>query len=208
MEKRHSKDFLTSLTPAQALDFLIEGNKRFVDNKLNGHDHPDTIKLTKDGQFPFAVVLSCMDSRTSVELIFDQGIGEVFSIRVAGNIVNGDIIGSIEYAVAHVGSKLVVILGHTSCGAIKGAHSAGAGNDNLTTLLNRIVPSINKAMLSDKTFKFSDKVAYANVENSMEELLKQSPIVKEKFEKGEIGLAGGVYNIENGEVDFFKTLTR
>lgn len=204
---KQSKEYLQSLTPSQGYELLVEGNKRFVNNLKNDHDHLELINLTRDGQYPFAVVLSCMDSRTAVELVFDQGLGDLFSIRVAGNIVNNDIIGSIEYAVKYVGSKVLMVLGHTECGAIKGA-KAGIEDGHLTELLNRIKPSISKALLNgNEQHLFSDKVAYANVENSLEEILHRSEIVKSMFEAGEIGIVGGVYNIEDGRVDFFKNLT-
>jgi carbonic anhydrase len=149
-----------------------------------------------------------MDSRTSVELIFDQGLGDLFSIRVAGNVVNNDIIGSIEYAIKYVGSKVLMVLGHTACGAIKSA-KAGVADGHITDMLNRIQPSISKALLQeDRNHLFTDKVAYANVENSLEEILTRSAIVKEMFAKGEIGIVGGIYDIESGQVDFFKNLTK
>ena len=149
-----------------------------------------------------------MDSRTSVELIFDQGLGDLFSVRVAGNIVNSDILASIEYAVKYVGSKVLMVLGHTECGAIKSAKQ-GVADGHITELLNRIQPAISKALLrDDQEHLFNDKVAYTNVEHSLEEILTRSEIVKEMFAKGEIGLVGGVYNIDNGKVDFFKNLTK
>ncbi len=206
--KKHSKEFLENLTPSQGYELLVEGNKRFVNALNTDHDHLELINQTREGQFPFAVILSCMDSRTSVELIFDQGLGDLFSIRVAGNIVNDDIIASIEYAVKYVGSKVLMVLGHTECGAIKSAKQ-GVEDGHITGLLKRIQPSISKALLyDDDAFMFRDKIAYANVENSLEEILKQSEIVKDLFKKGEIGLIGGVYNVENGMVDFFKNLTK
>ncbi|MGC4100910.1 carbonic anhydrase [Ferruginibacter sp.] len=205
--RKHSKEFLENLTPQQAYEILVEGNKRFVNNLNSDHDHLEVINQTRDGQYPFAVILSCMDSRTSVELIFDQGLGDLFSIRIAGNIVNDDIIASIEYAVKYVGSKLLVVLGHTECGAIKSAKK-GVTDGHITGLLKRITPAISKAMLIDEEHKCNDKVAYANVENSLEEILHQSDIVREMFSTGQIGLVGGVYDIENGEVDFFKNLTK
>jgi carbonic anhydrase len=204
--RKHSKEFLENLTPFQAYELLLEGNKRFINNLNRDHDHLELINQTREGQFPFAVILSCMDSRTSVELIFDQGLGDLFSIRVAGNIVNNDILASIEYAVKYVGSKLLVVLGHTECGAIKSAKQ-GVADGHITELLQRIQPSISKSLLYDDSYLFSDKVAYANVENSMEEILNQSDIIKDMFKKGEIGLVGGVYNVDNGKVDFFKNLT-
>ena len=206
--RKHSKEFLQNLTPCQGFELLVEGNKRFINNLRTDHDHLEMINETREGQYPFAVILSCMDSRTSTELIFDQGLGDLFSIRVAGNIVNNDILGSIEYAVKYVGSKVLMVLGHTECGAIKSAKQ-GVTDGHITDMLKRIHPSISKAMLKeDRYHKFNENVAYANVENSLEEILTSSSIVKEMFEKGEIGIVGGVYNIETGEVDFFKNLTK
>ena len=206
--RKHSKEFLQNLTPCQGFELLQEGNKRFISNLNNDHDHLEMINETREGQYPFAVILSCMDSRTSVELIFDQGLGDLFSIRVAGNIVNNDILASIEYAVKYVGSKVLMVLGHTECGAIKSAKQ-GVRDGHITDLLKRIQPSISKALLKDdQDHLFTDKVAYANVENSLEEILTRSEIVQDMFAKGEIGLVGGVYNVENGQVDFFKNLTK
>ena len=205
--RKHTKESLDQLTPQRALDILMEGNQRFVSNLSKDHDHLETINETRDGQFPFAVVLSCMDSRTSVELIFDQGLGDLFSIRVAGNIVNEDILGSIEYAVKYVGSKLLVVLGHTSCGAVNSAVK-GVQDGHITGLLSRIQPSISRAQLKTSAeCKHGDKVVYANVENSLQEVISLSPIVNEMFGSGKIGLVGAVYNVENGQVDFFKNLT-
>jgi carbonic anhydrase len=207
----NEKAFERILTNPHALpgnEILVEGNKRFINNLKSDHDHLEMINETREGQYPFAVILSCMDSRTSVELIFDQGLGDLFSIRVAGNIVNNDILGSIEYAVKYVGSKVLMVLGHTECGAIKSAKQ-GVSDGHITDMLKRIHPSISKALLKEERYhKFDDNVAYANVENSLEEILTRSDIVKEMFEKGQIGIVGGVYNIENGEVDFFKNLTK
>jgi carbonic anhydrase len=205
--RKHSKEFLENLTPLQAYELLVEGNRRFISNLNRDHDHLELINQTREGQYPFAVILSCMDSRTSSELIFDQGLGDLFSIRVAGNIVNEDILASIEYAVKYVGSKILVVLGHTECGAIKSAKQ-GVADGHITGLLKRIQPSISKALLKDGDHLFDDDVAYANVENSLEEILNQSGIVKDMFKRGEIGLVGGVYNVDNGKVDFFKNLTR
>jgi len=206
--RKHSKEYLQRLTPYEGFELLQEGNKRFINNLQRDHDHLELINQTREGQFPFAVILSCMDSRTSVELIFDQGLGDLFSIRIAGNIVNNDILASIEYAIKYVGSKVLMVLGHTECGAIKSAKQ-GVEDGHITDLLKRIQPSISKAMLYDeKDYLFEDTVAYANVENSLEQILNRSEIVKEMFERGEIGIVGGVYNIDNGMVDIFKNLTR
>lgn len=208
MMRKHSKEFLQNLTPYQGYEILVEGNRRFINNLNTNHDHLEMINETREGQYPFAVILSCMDSRTSVELIFDQGLGDLFSIRVAGNIVNDDILASIEYAVKYVGSKVLMVLGHTECGAIKSAKQ-GVKDGHITALLERIQPSISKAMLKgDTDHMFDDTVAYTNVENSLEEILNRSDIVKQMFAKGEIGIVGGVYNIETGQVDFFKNLTK
>ncbi|MGZ8553342.1 MAG: carbonic anhydrase [Chitinophagaceae bacterium] len=204
---KHSKEYLQTLTPYQGYELLREGNKRFINNLKTDHDHLELINQTREGQYPFAVILSCMDSRTSVELVFDQGLGDLFSIRVAGNIVNNDILASIEYAIKYIGTKVLMVLGHTECGAINSAKQ-GVTDGHITDLLKRIQPSITKAMLDDKEYQFEDKVAYANVENSLQEILTRSTIVKEMFEKNQIGIVGGVYNIENGQVDFFKNLTK
>jgi carbonic anhydrase len=208
MMRKHSKEFLQNLTPCQGYELLVEGNKRFIGNLRTDHDHLEMINETREGQYPFAVILSCMDSRTSTELIFDQGLGDLFSIRVAGNIVNNDILGSIEYAIKYVGSKVLMVLGHTECGAIKSAKQ-GVTDGHITDMLKRIHPSISKAMLKeDRYHKFNDNVAYANVEHSLEEIITRSSIVNEMFEKEQIGIVGGVYNVESGEVDFFKNLTK
>jgi len=206
--RKHSKEYLQNLTPYQGYQILLEGNKRFMQNLNSDHDHLELINQTREGQYPFAVILSCMDSRTSVELIFDQGLGDLFSIRVAGNIVNNDILASIEYAIKYVGTKVLMVLGHTECGAIKSAKQ-NITDGHLTSLLKRIQPSISKALLQqDQNYLFADTVAYTNVENSLEQIITGSDIVKQMFEEGKIGILGGVYNIENGQVDFFKNLTK
>jgi carbonic anhydrase len=204
--KKHSPEYLQNLTPYQGYELLVEGNKRFIGSLRRDHDHLEMINVTREGQYPFAVILSCMDSRTSVELIFDQGLGDLFSIRVAGNIVNNDILASIEYAIKYVGSKVLMVLGHTECGAIKSAKQ-GVEDGHITELLKRIQPSITRSLLDDKDYEFEDKVAYANVENSLNEILTRSKIVREMFSKGQIGIVGGVYNVQNGQVDFFKNLS-
>src|SRR5690606_23888124 len=157
----------------------LDGNKRFMPYLQYAHAHLALINQPREGQYPFAVILSCMDSRTSTELIFDQGLGDLFSIRVAGNIVNNDILASIEYAVKYIGSKVLMVLGHTNCGAIKSAKE-GVTDGHITGLLKRIQPSISKSMLRENSdYMFGDKVAYANVENSLEEIITGSGIVKE-----------------------------
>lgn len=208
MMKKHSKEFLEQLTPEQGFNLLVEGNQRFIHSLNKDHDHLEMINETRDGQYPFAVILSCMDSRTSVELIFDQGLGDLFSIRIAGNIVNNDIIASIEYAVKYVGSKVLVVLGHTECGAIDSAKK-GVKDGHITKLLDRIQPSISKAMLmDDSNYLFNENVSYANVENSLEEIITGSEIIKDLFTKGDLGIIGAVYNVNTGIVDFFKNIAK
>jgi carbonic anhydrase len=206
--KTHTKEFLEKLTPEQAFDVLKEGNKRFVNNLKMNRNLLQQLNEVKDGQHPIAVVLSCMDSRTSVELLFDQGLGDIFSIRIAGNVVNDDIVGSMEYACKVIGSKLIVVLGHSRCGAIAGAVD-NVQLGNLTGLLEKIKPAIEKA---DNHTDHShhhihyEKVAYANVVNSMVEILERSSIIRSLFNEGRIGIVGGMYSVENGKVHFTRTL--
>ena len=206
--KTHTKEFLETLTPDLAFDVLKEGNKRFVNNLKMNRNLLQQLNDVKDGQFPFAVVLSCMDSRTSTELIFDQGLGDIFSIRIAGNVVNDDIVGSMEYACKVVGSKLIVVLGHSRCGAIAGAVD-NVEMGNLTGLLEKIKPAIDRAdNHTDHSHHHihNEKVAYANVLNSMDEILERSSIIRSLFREGKIGIVGGMYSVENGKVHFTKTL--
>lgn len=201
----HTKEFLESLTPHQAFDVLKEGNKRFIGNLRVNRDHLHLVNATKDGQFPFAVVLSCMDSRTSAELIFDQGLGDIFSIRIAGNVVNEDILGSMEFACKVVGSKLIVVLGHTRCGAIKGACDE-VEMGNLTGLLEKIKPAIENAEAEDgDKAAFYERVAATNVLHSMDEIIARSTIIRTLFKEGKIGIVGGIYSVETGKVDFINT---
>ncbi|MEO7264802.1 MAG: carbonic anhydrase family protein [Ferruginibacter sp.] len=206
--KTHTKEFFDNLTAHQAYDVLKEGNMRFVQNlKLNRNLQQQLLE-TAQAQYPYTVALSCMDSRTSVELIFDQGIGEIFSIRIAGNIINDDILGSMEYACKVVGSKLIMVLGHTSCGAIKGAcEQVQLGH--LTPLLQKIKPAIASTKsygINKHNILYAEKVAYANVIHSMEEILNKSSIIKELYEEGKIGIVGGMFSIENGQIHFIKEM--
>lgn len=204
----HTKEFLESLTPQKAIEVLKDGNERFVKNLKINRNLLQQLNETASGQHPFAVVLSCMDSRTSVELIFDQGLGEIFSIRIAGNVVNDDILGSMEYACRVVGSKLIVVLGHTRCGAIKGACDA-VELGNLTGLLNKIKPAIEKTPTFGEDVHnqlYAEKVAYANVEHSIDEILERSTIISELFNAGKIGIVGGMYSVESGRVHFTREM--
>jgi carbonic anhydrase len=206
--RTHTKEFQENLTPEQAFDVLVEGNKRFTGNLKVNRDLLRQMDETATGQYPFAVALSCMDSRTSVELIFDQGIGDIFSIRIAGNVVNDDIIGSMEYACAAAGSKLIVVLGHTRCGAVKGA-CEHVKLGKLTSLLNKIEPAIEKTTAAREHLpmhEYAEVVAQANVLHSMEEILERSTILRGLFEEGKIGIVGGIYNIENGRVNFISKM--
>ena len=204
--KTHTREFQQNLTPKNAFRILKDGNDRFVNNLKINRNLLQQLNETRDGQYPVAVALSCMDSRTSVELIFDQGLGDIFSIRVAGNIVNADIIGSMEYACQVVGSKLVVVLGHTRCGAIQGAADQ-VELGNLTGLLQKIKPARKKINNSEFGHLCDlDKLAYANVLHSIDVILDESNILRSMYEEGKIGIVGGVYSIETGVVNFIRKM--
>jgi len=203
-----SYDAQKSLSPDEVLAILKEGNERFVNNLKSNRNLLEQVNDTRQGQFPMAIILSCMDSRTSVELIFDQGLGEVFSVRVAGNVVNDDILGSMEYACKMAGSKLIVVLGHSHCGAIKGACDH-AKLDHLTGLLDKIQPAVQAVGEAEKmevTASNSDlvqKVADKNVELAVVQIKQQSPVLNALLEQGEIDIVGAMYDIETGRVRFY-----
>ena len=203
---RHPEIDRDHLTPRQALDVLIEGNQRFKNNVLREHDMLRVRDETVDKQHPFASVLSCSDSRTTVELIFDQNLGDIFSVRLAGNIASIKAIGSLEFSCKYLGSKLVVVMGHTNCGAIKAACDHYKGGN-----IGEIIELIDPAVLLEKTITdkrdssndaFVERVCFHNVEVQMERILKRSPLLTEMIEKKEIGLVGAVYNLASGEVEF------
>jgi len=201
--KTHTQESQNNLTPADALKTLKEGNSRFVNNLKADRNLLEQVKETSKGQFPYAVVLSCIDSRVPVEHVFDQGIGDVFSIRIAGNFINEDILGSMEFACKVAGSKLIVILGHSSCGAVKGAcNHVDLGN--LTGLLKKIQPAVDAVDedgdRSAANASFVQKVADKNVELSLELLKKKSPVLNEMLNNGEIGLVGAMYSVDTGIV--------
>lgn len=208
--RTHNKETQSTTTPEMALEFLKEGNKRFISNLKYNRDLLQQVNETKEGQWPFAVILSCIDSRTSAELVFDQGLGDVFSVRIAGNVVNEDILGSMEFACKVAGSKLIVVLGHSKCGAIKGAcNHVELGN--LTGLLKKVQPAIDKVSAGGKEGsgpEFVEAVAHANTLISLEEILDRSDILREMYENGEIGLAAAFYQVETGEVKFEKEKVR
>ena len=207
--RTQTKDSLHHLTPIKALDILKAGNQRFISNLRYNRNLLQQVNDTSEGQFPFAIVLSCIDSRTSAELIFDQGLGDIFSVRIAGNIVNEDILGSMEYACKVVGTKLIMVLGHSRCGAVKGACSH-VEMGNLTGLLEKIQPSVEKVQnghsknLEDSAF--AEEVAYENIFHSLNEILEHSSILRNLYKEGKIGLAGGMYSVETGEVEIVKEL--
>lgn len=205
--KTLTKEMQAAITPSMALELLKEGNKRFVNNLKVNRNLLQQANDTSDGQHPFAVILSCIDSRTSAELIFDQGLGDVFSIRIAGNILNEDILGSMEFACKVAGSKIIVVLGHTKCGAIKGACDH-VEMGNLTSLLTKIRPAVDeeKTVTTNRNSgnpEFVEKVASINVRRTVKAIMERSPILKEMIESGSIGIVGGSHNITSGEVEFY-----
>ena len=205
--KTLTKEMQTAITPLMALELLKDGNKRFVNNLKVNRNLLQQANETSDGQHPFAVILSCIDSRTSAELIFDQGLGDVFSVRIAGNIINEDILGSMEFGCKVAGSKIIVVLGHTKCGAIKGACDH-VEMGNLTALLSKIRPAVDDEETitenrNSNNAEFVEKVAVINVKRTVKSILQRSPILKEMIEKGEIGIVGGTHDITTGQVSFF-----
>ncbi len=195
--KTQTKDTLAEMTPNQALELLKQGNQRFIAMKQEKRDLLGQVAATSSGQYPFAVVLGCVDSRVPLELVFDLGIGDIFGVRIAGNISNEDILGSMEFATKVVGSKHILVLGHTSCGAVKGAYDA-VELGNLTGLVNKIKPAV-EAVGRDGGV---DEIAKKNVELTIEDILENSPILKGMVESGEIGISGGMYDVSSGEVTF------
>ncbi len=205
--RTHSKETQSSLTPQTALQILKEGNQRFVNNLKVSRNLLQQVNETSSGQFPFATILSCIDSRTSAELIFDQGLGDIFSIRIAGNILNEDILGSMEFATKVAGSKVVVVLGHTKCGAIIGACNH-VEMGNLTTLLNKVQPAIynekeTKENRNGTNTKFVNNVTELNVHLTIERVRRESPIIADLESQGQLTIVGGLYDVETGEVKFY-----
>jgi carbonic anhydrase len=197
---------LKDLSPKMALELLKEGNKRFINNLKLNRNLLQQANNTSDGQHPFAVILSCIDSRTSAELIFDQGLGDVFSIRIAGNIINEDILGSMEFGCKVAGSKLIVVMGHTKCGAIKGACD-GVEMGNLTSLLSKISPSITqeesiKTNRTSSNDSFVEKVNILNINHAIARIKEESSILKDMIDDGSCAIIGAHHNIETGEVTF------
>lgn len=199
-----TKESQAAMTPAKALDALKEGNARFRSGKSIQKDLPAKVKASAGGQYPFAAILSCMDSRVPAEAVFDQSIGDFFSIRVAGNVVNADNLGSLEYAVKVVGVKLIVVMGHTACGAVKGAID-DVKLGSLTELLAKIQPAVKASGPgTTKDHAYVDKVGEQNVRQAIKEIRDKSPVVKEALDSGAVGLVGGMYDLETGAVTFSK----
>jgi carbonic anhydrase len=205
--KTLTKEMQAEISPAKALELLKEGNVRFVNNLKVNRNLLQQANETSDGQHPFAVILSCIDSRTSAELIFDQGLGDIFSIRIAGNILNEDILGSMEFACKVAGSKIIVVLGHTKCGAVKGACDH-VEMGNLTALLTKIRPAVDDETSTKKNRNsgnaaFVENVATINVKRTVHSIMQRSPILKEMIEGGQIGIIGGTHDITTGDVTFY-----
>ena len=204
----HSKENQSKLTPEIAYQYLKEGNDRFVRNLRANRNLLQQVNETRDGQYPFATILSCMDSRTSAELIFDQGLGDVFSIRIAGNVLNEDILGSMEFGTKVVGTKIIMVLGHTKCGAIVGAcNNVQLGS--LTQLLDKVKPAIEQETTTQterhgKNTEFVNNVTEINVHLTIKKIKDESPIISELLQEGKIKIVGGVYDVDTGKVDFFE----
>ena len=200
-----TKESQAKMDPVKALDMLIQGNQRFVDGTELKRDYKDQVKQTSSGQYPYAVILSCMDSRVPPETVFDQGIGDIFVIRVAGNVVDEDALGSLEYACKVVGVKLIVVLGHTSCGAVKGACD-DVKMGNLTQLVAKIKPAVDRTQTtgdrSSKNHEFVDEAADHNVSDQIDKIKQASTILSDMISKNQIGIVGGMYDVETGKVNF------
>ena len=190
------------MTPNEALELLKAGNERFAAGTPMHRDLPAKVRETARGQFPFGAIVSCMDSRVPVELVFDLTVGDAFSIRVAGNVINEDILGSLEFATQVAGAKLILVLGHTRCGAVQGAID-GVKLGKLTSLLARIVPPGSSGPAPGQEAAWAAQVARQNAENAMKDIREKSPVVRQLLDSGAVLLTGGIYDVETGEVTFF-----
>jgi carbonic anhydrase len=207
--KAHTKETQELMTPQLSLESLKDGNLRFQNGTVLARNLVEQIKDTSKGQFPFATVLHCIDSRVSAELLFDQGIGDIFSVRIAGNFVNEDILGSMEFACKLAGTKLIVVLGHTSCGAVKGACDH-ARLGNLTALIKKIEPAVeavkepqDDALRNSSNLEFVNNVAAKNVQMSIQNIRRNSPVLAEMENNDEIIIVGAMYDVSNGNVSFY-----
>lgn len=206
--KAHTKETQATMTPQKSLESLKEGNLRFQKNLKANRDLLEQVHDTRKGQFPFATILSCIDSRVSAELIFDQGVGDIFSVRIAGNFVNKDILGSMEFACKLAGTKLIVVLGHTACGAVKGACD-DAKLGNLTGMLEKIKPAVeavsepqDASLRNSANLEFVDNVSVKNVQLTIERILEESDVLAEMHNNDEIRIIGAMYDINTGKVTF------
>lgn len=202
--RTQTKEIQDNLSPSDAHRILKEGNQRFVQNLKVQRNLQEQVLATSEGQYPFAVVLSCIDSRVPAELVFDQGIGDIFSVRVAGNVVNEDVLGSMEYACKVAGSKIIVVLGHTKCGAVNAA-CCNFELGNITSLLGKIQPAIDVIKDGEKQMSNSaiEEVAVQNVKESIARIREESAILAEQEKHGEIEIVGALYDVLSGKVDFF-----
>ena len=208
--KAHTKETQAAISPNKAIDLLKEGNQRFQSNKEVDRNLLAQVSDTSTGQYPFATILHCVDSRVSAELVFDQGIGDIFSIRIAGNFVNEDILGSMEFTCKLAGTKVIVVLGHTACGAVKGACD-DAKLGNLTTLLEKLKPAVeavsepaDTAKRNSANIDFVNNVAEKNVYMTIENIRERSAVLKDMEAQGEIKIIGAMYDIKDGSVTFYE----
>ena len=206
--KAHTQETQSTMTPEKSLEYLKEGNLRFQNNLKANRNLLEQVNDTSEGQFPFATILSCIDSRVSAELIFDQGLGDIFSIRIAGNFVNEDILGSMEFASKLAGTKIIVVLGHTSCGAVKGACD-DAKLGNLTNMLAKIKPAVkavenpvDSSLRNSSNSEFVNNVAEVNVNLTIDRIIKESHVLAEMHNNGEIKIIGAMYDVQTGAVSF------
>lgn len=208
--KAHTKETQNQITPELSIQLLKDGNKRFQENLRANRNLTEQVNDTSKGQFPFSTILSCIDSRVSSELIFDQGLGDIFSARIAGNFVNEDILGSMEFACKLAGTKSIVVLGHTSCGAVKGACD-NAELGNLTAMLEKIKPAVNAvtepaepSLRNSSNIEFVNDVASQNVKLTIDRIKAESPVLAEMEKNGEIAIVGAMYDIHTGAVNFYE----
>ena len=204
-----TKESQAALSPDSAIALLKDGNARFVSKRMADRDLIQQVEQTATGQYPFATILSCIDSRVSAELVFDQGVGDIFSARVAGNIVNADLLGSMEFACKLAGTKVLVVLGHTACGAVKGACDH-ARMGNLTTLIQKLELAVESVpepadldQRNSKNIDFVNAVAKKNVEMTIDNIRQKSPVLKDMEDHQEIMVVGGMYDIATGQVEFY-----
>jgi carbonic anhydrase len=207
-----TKESQAAMTPQQALAELRAGNERFAAGHPLVRNCPADVKATGSGQYPFAVVLSCIDSRQPIEIVLDQGVGDIFSARVAGNVLNEDVLGSMEYACKEAGAKLIAVIGHSSCGAVKGA-ADHIELGNLTGLLDKIKPAMDAVPAevqprSSKNHAFVDQVAEENVKYVIRQIRERSPVLRDMLDKGEIAMVGGMYDVSSGKVRFFDSASK